>query len=198
MFIAQFTNLISSLAGRFNFLSRRINARWFFCQSQSRRILILHGETLYRTYLNTQITGAAFEAIDLPFFAIFGDLDGVGRAAPAAHPAENALIDIHFNSAPGNRGKSPLLFRVHQRCGSAEQVLGYGFGHCKQSHFLDLLPFCATDAGVEGEDDIRDIGDLRSLQDFDHCRDIAESGYSHPKPLKNSTFIRSPRSRTRN
>jgi hypothetical protein len=104
------------------------------------RILIFHGEALLRIDLHTEVTGAAFEAIDLQFYAIFCDLDGIGRAAPAAHPAENALIDIHFNSAPRNRGETPLLFRVHERGGPAQQVLGHGFGHCKQSHFLDLLP----------------------------------------------------------
>ena len=147
-------------------------------------ILILHGEALYWANLHTKIAGAAFEAIDLPFPAVLGDLDGISRAAPAAHSAENTLIDINFNSAPGNRSKTPLLFRVHERCGSAEQVLGHGFGHCKQSHFLGLLPLCTADARVEGQDDIRDIRNLRSFQDFDHCRDIAEGGHSHPEPLK--------------
>ncbi len=147
--------------------------------------MLLHGETLFRADLNTEVAGAASETIDLPFFAILGDGDGIGRAAPAAHAAEDTLMDVHFNSAPGNRGKTPLLFRIHERCGSAEQVLGHGFGHGEQSHFLDLLPFCAADAGIEGEDDIRDISNVRSLQDFDHCRDIAEGGHSHSEPLKN-------------
>ena len=147
--------------------------------------MILHGETLYRTDLNAEVTGTAFEAVDPPFPAVLGDRDGIRRTAPVAHSTEDALINIHFNSAPGNWGISALPLRVHERCGSAEQVLGHGLGHRKESHFLRLLPFCTTDAGVEGEDDIRDIGNLRALQDFDHCRDIAEGGHPYPEPLKN-------------
>jgi len=147
-------------------------------------ILILHGEGLYWTDLHTEVAGAAFEAVNLPFLAILGDNNGIGRAAPAAHPAEDALMDIVFNSAPGNRGINPLLFRVHERCGSAEQVLSHGFGHRKKFHFVALLPLRAADTGVEGEDDIRDIGHLRTLQYFDHCRNIAEGRHPHPEPLK--------------
>ena len=105
--------------------------------------MIFHREGLYRTDLHTEVAGAAFEPVDLPFFAILGDLNGIGRATSAAHSAEDALIDIIFNSAPGNRGKTALLFRVHERRGSAEQVFGHGFGHRKQSHLVPFIFPCS-------------------------------------------------------
>lgn len=103
--------------------------------------MILHGEALYRTDLHTKIAGAAFEAVNLPFLAILGDRNGIGRATPAAHAAEDALIDIVFNLAPGNRSITARLFRVHERRGPAEKVFGHGFGHRKESHFFRPVTF---------------------------------------------------------
>ena len=145
--------------------------------------MISHEEAFFRTDLNTEVTDAAFEAVDLPFLAILGDRNGIGRAAPAAHSAEDTLVDINFNSAPGNWGIRPLPLRVHERCRPPEQVLGHGFRHRKESHVLRLSPFCAADAGVEGKNDIRNIGNLRTLQDLDHSGNIAEGGHPHTEPL---------------
>src|SRR5512137_608336 len=111
-------------------------------------ILILHGETFLRTDLDTEVTYAAFETIDLPLLAVFGYHNSIRGAAPAAQSAEDALVDIHVNVSPGQRHELPFLFWIHQRCGSAEQVLGHGFGHREYSHFLPWSPFCAADAGI--------------------------------------------------
>ena len=95
-------------------------------------ILIGHRETLFRTDFHTKIADATFKAVDLPFFAFFGDLgyhNGVGWAPLAANPAKNAFLDINFYAPPGNRGINSFSFRVHEGCGPFDQVLGHGFCH---------------------------------------------------------------------
>jgi len=123
---------------------RSISYRW--------GILIAHRETLFRTNFNTKIAGAAFEAVDLPFFVLlgdFGDYNGVGWTPFAAYPAENAFLDINFYASPGNLGKNPLFFRVHEGCRSFDQVLGHRFCHGERSHVLIPLPFCAADTRIQ-------------------------------------------------
>jgi hypothetical protein len=96
-----------------------------------REILIHHGEALFRTYLNTEITGTAFKPVNLPFFGTLGDNNGMGWAAPAAQAAENAVINGNFNPASGNLRINPFPHRVHERRRPADQVPQYGFCHGK-------------------------------------------------------------------
>jgi hypothetical protein len=92
-----------------------------------REILIVHGETLFGADINTKIAGAAFKAVNLPFFGKLGDNNGIGWAAPAAQAAENAVVNRNFNSAPGNGGIHSLALRIHKRRRPGEQVPQHGF-----------------------------------------------------------------------
>ena len=96
--------------------------------------MIFHGETLFRTDFNTEIAGTAFGPVNLPFFGILGDHYRMGRTPLAAQAAENAVVNIYFNSAPGNRGIHPLALRIHKRCRPAHQVLHQSFCHAEQFH----------------------------------------------------------------
>ena len=92
-----------------------------------REVVILHGETLFRTDFNTEIAGTAFETVYLLFFIVLGDHNRMGRAPPAAQAAENTIVNSNFNSAPGNGGIHPLALRIHKRCRPADQVPQHGF-----------------------------------------------------------------------
>jgi hypothetical protein len=96
--------------------------------------MILHGEALFGADLNTQIAGAAFQTIYLPFFGIFGDGNGMGWTAPAAQAAENAVVNGNFNSASGNLCINPLPHRVHECRRPSDQILHQSFCHAKQFH----------------------------------------------------------------
>ncbi|MCX5905408.1 MAG: hypothetical protein NTV89_18495, partial [Proteobacteria bacterium] len=62
-------------------------------------VVILHGETFFRTDFNTKIAGAAFETVYLPLFIILGDHNRMGRTPSAAQAAENTIVNSDFNSA---------------------------------------------------------------------------------------------------
>jgi hypothetical protein len=147
-------------------------------------ILIGHRETLFRTDFYTKITGATFKAVDLPFFAIFDDNNGVGWAPFAAYSAKNAPLNIYFHAPPANLGKNPLSLRIHEGCRPFDQVLSHRFCHGERFHLIIALPFCAADTRVQGQNNIRDICHLRTFQYFDHPGNIGERGDSHPEPLE--------------
>ena len=121
--------LMNLRPGRLFFHSHRIDGCCLIGYGGS--ILIFHGETFFRTDLNAEIADAALETIDLPFFAVLGDRNGIRWAAPAAHSAEDARVDIHLHVSPRQRREPALLFWIHERSRAAEQVLGDGFGHRK-------------------------------------------------------------------
>jgi hypothetical protein len=93
--------------------------------------LILHREALYRAYLDTEIASAAFETVNLPFFAILGNRNSIGGATPPTKSAEDASIDVNFHPPPGDRCKGPFLLRIHERRRPVEQVPDHGFCHRK-------------------------------------------------------------------
>ena len=95
-------------------------------------VLVGHRKTLCRTDFYTKIAGAAFEAINFPFFAFlvgFGDNNGVGWTPFAANSAKNTFLNINFYAPPGNPAKNSFSFWVHEGCRAFDQVLGHRFCH---------------------------------------------------------------------
>jgi len=107
---------------------RSLRRRW--------NILILHGKGLFRTDFDTKTAYATFETIDFPFLGLLRDNNGVSRTPPAARAAEDALINVVFDPAPGNCSKGPLPLRVHEGCRSLHQIIYYRPRHRKGFHAL--------------------------------------------------------------
>jgi len=148
------------------------------------RIVIMRRETLCRANLDTMITDAALEAVNLPVLVLLADNNGIGRAPFAAHAAKYAFMYVVFNFSPGNRSVFPLYFGIHTGGRPLDQVHGYCFRHGEYFHFDDSSPFRATDTRVQSKNDIRHICQFRALQYLDHCRNITEGGDAHPESLQ--------------
>lgn len=136
------------------------------CDRQS--VVIVRREALGRADFDTKIADAAFETIDLPFLVLLADNYGIGWATSAAQAAEDASINSVNYFPPGNQWKNPDPLWVHECGRPCEKVPGYSFRHRKYFHCGGPSPFRATDAWVQGKNDIRHVSNFRSFQNLDH------------------------------
>lgn len=122
--------------------------------------MVVGHEAFHRADLDAKIADTTFEPVDDPFLVFPADFDCIRGAPLAAQATEYAFPDIVLYLSASDRTVNPLLLGIHERSGTLEQVPDYRFRHDEYSHLFRPLPFCTTDAWIQGEDNVRHIRDL--------------------------------------